>query len=166
VSWEGEDRQLRRPYFRMRPCSRTSALYRSIWPASLDQLEEIFLRTSASCLLCANFTRRRHSAAWSRQRCALSMASMAPNNPSNVITPKFPDYVYFCKANGALRPCALHKSWGAHVSDGSKTEVAPLERHVRSTLKSRHRQVAPPCRFRATNGHGDPLATDLVDRTF
>ena len=57
-------RQLRRPYFRvMRPCSRTSALYRSIWPASLNQLEEIFLRTSASCLLCANFTRRRHSAA-------------------------------------------------------------------------------------------------------
>jgi hypothetical protein len=58
------DRQLRRPYFRIvRPCSRTSALYRSIWPASLVQLEEIFFRTSASCLLCASFTRRRHSAA-------------------------------------------------------------------------------------------------------
>jgi hypothetical protein len=38
-------RQLRRPYFR--GCSRASALYRSIWPASLDQLEEIFLRTWA-----------------------------------------------------------------------------------------------------------------------
>jgi hypothetical protein len=25
---------------------------------------------------------------------------------------------------GALRPCALHKSWGAHVSDGSKAVLA------------------------------------------
>jgi hypothetical protein len=77
-------RQLRRPYFReMRPRSRTSALYRSIWPASLDQLEERFLRTSASSLLCANFTRRRHSAAWSLQCCALSIASMAPSCSSH-----------------------------------------------------------------------------------
>jgi hypothetical protein len=29
----------------------------------------------------------------------------------------------------------------SHFRDGSKTEVAPLERQVRSTLKSRHRQV-------------------------
>jgi hypothetical protein len=57
-------RQLRWPYFRtMRLCSRTSALYRSIWPASLDQLQERFLRTSASVLVCVNFIRRRHSAA-------------------------------------------------------------------------------------------------------
>jgi hypothetical protein len=35
---------------------------------------------------------------------------------------------------------------------GSKTEVAPLERHVRSTLKSRHRPANPACPFRARNG--------------
>jgi hypothetical protein len=28
-------------------CSRTSSLYRSIWPASLDQLTEIFSRSRA-----------------------------------------------------------------------------------------------------------------------
>src|SRR6202030_124932 len=72
-------RQLRRPYFRaMRPCSRTSALYRSIWPASLDQLEERFLRASASASLFADLSKRRHSAAWSRQCCALSMVPIAP----------------------------------------------------------------------------------------
>ena len=27
------------------------------------------------------------------------------------------------EGNGALRPCALHKSWGAHVSDGSKGDI-------------------------------------------
>jgi hypothetical protein len=80
--------QLRRPYFRARPCSRTSALYRSIWPASLDQVEERFRRTSASSLLCANFIRRRHSAAWSRQCCALSMASSM--TPTNANTPGVP----------------------------------------------------------------------------
>jgi hypothetical protein len=59
-----EARQLRRPYFRTtrRPCSRMSALYMSIWLASLDQLEERFLRTPASGSLCANFIKRRHSA--------------------------------------------------------------------------------------------------------
>jgi hypothetical protein len=36
---------------------------------------------------------------------------------------------------------------------GSKTEVAPLERHVRSTLKSRHRPANPACPFRAMSGH-------------
>jgi hypothetical protein len=36
---------------------------------------------------------------------------------------------------------------------GSKTEVAPLERHVRSTLKSRHRPANPACPFRAKGKH-------------
>jgi hypothetical protein len=36
--------------------------------------------------------------------------------------------------------------------DGSKTEVAALKRHVRSTLHNRHRQAAPPCPFRARSG--------------
>ena len=35
---------------------------------------------------------------------------------------------------------------------GSKTEVAPLERQVRSTLKSRLRQATPACLRRANNG--------------
>jgi hypothetical protein len=34
---------------------------------------------------------------------------------------------------------------------GSKTEVAPLEQHVRSTLKSRHRRVTPASPFRANS---------------
>jgi hypothetical protein len=37
----------RRHFRTVRLCSRTSAAYRSIWPESLDQLEEIFLRISA-----------------------------------------------------------------------------------------------------------------------
>jgi hypothetical protein len=37
------------------------------------------------------------------------------------------------------------------VGVGSKTEVAALERHVRSTLHNRPPQAAPPCPFRATN---------------
>jgi hypothetical protein len=36
-----------------------------------------------------------------------------------------------------------------NVAFGSKTEVSPLARHVRSTLKSRHRQVALACLFGA-----------------
>ncbi len=39
-----------------------------------------------------------------------------------------------------------------NVANGSKTEVAPLERQVRSTLKSRHRQVTPACPKSATSG--------------
>lgn len=35
---------------------------------------------------------------------------------------------------------------------GSKTEVAPLERHARSTLKSRHRQATPARPLRANSG--------------
>ena len=35
------------------------------------------------------------------------------------------------------------------VSVGSKTEVSGLARHVRFTLRSRHRQAIPACRFRA-----------------
>jgi len=31
------------------------------------------------------------------------------------------------------------------VAFGSNPEVGPLERHVRSTLKSRHRQATPAC---------------------
>src|SRR5258707_14095996 len=45
-------------------------------------------------------------------------------------------------------------SWLVHVftQPGSKTEVAPLDRQVRSTLKSRHRQVTPACPESATSG--------------
>ena len=69
-----EDRQLRRPYFwTTRRCSRMSALYRSIWPASLDQLWAIFLRISASAALCAVRIKRRHSADWSWQCFTLSI---------------------------------------------------------------------------------------------
>ena len=41
---------------------------------------------------------------------------------------------------------------GVFTQPGSKTEVAALERHVRSTLHNRHRLTAPPCPFRARNG--------------
>jgi hypothetical protein len=50
-----------------------------------------------------------------------------------------------------VRPGAVLQG-RSNVSFGSKTEVAALERHVRSTLHNRHRQAAPPCPFRATNG--------------
>jgi hypothetical protein len=44
-----------------------------------------------------------------------------------------------------------------HVSFGSKTELSPLALHVRSTLKSRHRQTAPACPFRAKDrDRGEP----------
>src|ERR1700736_1733271 len=39
--------------------------------------------------------------------------------------------------------------WEARVRCGSKTELSPLALHVRSTLKSRHRQAAQACPFRA-----------------
>ena len=45
------------------PLSRTSAAYRSIWPESLAQLEEIFFRISTSAELFADFINRLHSAA-------------------------------------------------------------------------------------------------------
>src|SRR5260370_42666558 len=38
-------------------------------------------------------------------------------------------------------------------TNGSKTEVAALERHVRCILKSRHRQAIPACPFRAKKRH-------------
>src|ERR1035437_1150246 len=44
-----------------------------------------------------------------------------------------------------------------HFRDGSKTEVCPLARHVRSTLDSRHREAAPPCPFRANTGSSPTL---------
>jgi len=47
------------------------------------------------------------------------------------------------------------------VSDGSKTEVAPLERHVRSTLGSRHRQATRSGPVRARSGSGRFLLFDL-----
>jgi hypothetical protein len=43
-------------------------------------------------------------------------------------------------------------SSSSNVADGSKTEVAALERHVRSTLDNRYRQAAPACPFRAITG--------------
>jgi hypothetical protein len=46
----------------LRLCSRMSALYRSIWPASLDQLDARFLRTWACASLCARPIKRTHSA--------------------------------------------------------------------------------------------------------
>jgi hypothetical protein len=44
------------------------------------------------------------------------------------------------------------------VRSESKTEVAPLERHVRSTLKSRHREATPARPFRANSGSDRPKA--------
>src|SRR5580692_9160079 len=41
----------------------------------------------------------------------------------------------------------LQRMAGPYI--GSKTEVAPLERQVRSTLKCRHRQATSACPFRA-----------------
>src|ERR1700738_2197785 len=35
---------------------------------------------------------------------------------------------------------------------GSKTDLSALRLHVCFTLKSRHRQAAPACQFRATSG--------------
>jgi hypothetical protein len=46
----------------LRLCSRMSALYRSIWPASLDQLDARFLRTWACASLSARPIKRTHSA--------------------------------------------------------------------------------------------------------
>src|SRR6266403_5848266 len=40
-----------------------------------------------------------------------------------------------------------------NVSVGSKTEVTPLKRQVRSTLRSGHRQATAACPFRANSGH-------------
>ena len=42
----------------------------------------------------------------------------------------------------------------AEVRSGSKTEVSGLVRHVRFTLRSRHRQPAPASPFGARNGSG------------
>jgi hypothetical protein len=39
------------------------------------------------------------------------------------------------------------------VAMGSKTEVSGLARHVRFTLRSRHRQPATACPFGARSGH-------------
>jgi hypothetical protein len=46
----------------------------------------------------------------------------------------------------------LHTAQGREVRDGSKSEVAALERHVCFNLMSRHRQAVPACPFRAKNG--------------
>jgi len=43
------------------------------------------------------------------------------------------------------------------VRSGSKTEVAPLERHFRSTLKSGNRQVTPACPKSANPGRARSL---------
>jgi hypothetical protein len=43
---------------------------------------------------------------------------------------------------------------------GSKTEVAPLERHVRSTLNSRHRE-ATPAKIRTSTGDGFAAGSGL-----
>jgi len=50
-----------------------------------------------------------------------------------------------------------------NVRSGSKTEVCPLARHVRSTLDSGHRQAAPACPFRAKPRHRE-LGGDLVGK--
>jgi hypothetical protein len=39
------------------------------------------------------------------------------------------------------------------TSDAANSEVGPLERHVRSTSDSRHRQVVSARPLRATSGH-------------
>src|ERR1700738_4499204 len=44
----------------------------------------------------------------------------------------------------------LQRTAGPYI--GSKTEVVPLEWHVGSTPKSRHRQATPACPFRAKLG--------------
>src|SRR5450755_3675600 len=41
----------------------------------------------------------------------------------------------------------------AQVRNGSKTEVSGLARHVRFTLRCRHRQPAPACPFGANGRH-------------
>jgi hypothetical protein len=53
---------------------------------------------------------------------------------------------------------------GVFTQPGSKTEVAALERHVRSTLHNRHRQAAPPCPFRARKRHAGHPATMRLTR--
>jgi hypothetical protein len=47
---------------------------------------------------------------------------------------------------------ATSQSAGCEFCLGSKTEVAALERHVRSALHNRHHQAAPLCPLRATTG--------------
>src|SRR5437016_1563787 len=56
-------------------------------------------------------------------------------------------------------PMAILDDSGSRSVHGQKTEVSPLERHVRSTLKSRHRQATPTCPFRANSRHSPRLLT-------
>src|SRR5450432_4802020 len=44
---------------------------------------------------------------------------------------------------------AAPPSWGRHPQTFTKTEVSRLARHVRFTLRCRHRQPAPACPFGA-----------------
>jgi hypothetical protein len=68
-----------------------------------------------------------------------------------------------------MAPCAAASSkstpssrWGrtvaSNVGSGSKTEVPGFARHVRFTLRCRHRQPAPACPFGARKRHPDPCA--------
>jgi hypothetical protein len=48
----------------------------------------------------------------------------------------------------------VHHNILTYVRLGSKPEVTPFKRQVRFTLRSRHRQAAAVCPFRAANsGH-------------
>src|SRR3984893_3863714 len=67
--------------------------------------------------------------------------------------------------------CAAPPSWGRHPQTFTKTEVAALERHVRCTLKSRHRQAIPACPFRASTGDigkekRPPIEETVVRRSY
>jgi aminoglycoside phosphotransferase len=52
----------------------------------------------------------------------------------------------------------------ANVAFGSKTEVSRLVRHVRLTLRSRHRQPAAACPFGALVGCGEERFFAVVPR--
>src|SRR5216684_6126646 len=56
------------------------------------------------------------------------------------------------KLRKAVRYAQPSKSVHCNVRCGSKTEVSGLARHVRFTLRCRHRQPAPACPFGANNG--------------
>src|SRR6266851_1488808 len=59
--------------------------------------------------------------------------------------------LYMIANSRGVRPSSGRKR-SADVSDGSKTEVSGLARHVRFTLRCRHRQPAPACPFGARLG--------------
>jgi hypothetical protein len=61
-----------------------------------------------------------------------------------------------CATGSVVAAAVIARGCTADVSVGSKPEVTTLERHVRSTPRSRHRQAAPACPKSANLGSHHP----------